>query len=86
MPGPAMSVVCERMDIRTSAETKAMNTRTAATAGMSVGAFLLIRVSNRRPFVSVHSLHRVWLVIHVWTTTYVWATTVGGIGSIWRLP
>jgi len=42
-----MSAVCERIDLRTSAETKALIARAAATAGMSVSAFLLSAAQER---------------------------------------
>ncbi|EGV27563.1 protein of unknown function DUF1778 [Thiorhodococcus drewsii AZ1] len=42
-----MPSVLERIDLRTSAETKALIARAAATAGMSVSAFLLSAAQER---------------------------------------
>lgn len=42
-----MPVALERIDLRTSAETKALIARAAATAGMSVSAFLLAAAQER---------------------------------------
>lgn len=42
-----MSTASERIDVRTTAETKALITRAAATAGVSVSAFLLTAAADR---------------------------------------
>lgn len=42
-----MPTALERIDLRTSGETKALITRAAATAGMSVSAFLLSAAQER---------------------------------------
>ena len=42
-----MPPALERIDLRTSAETKALITRAAATAGMSLSAFLLNAAQER---------------------------------------
>ncbi len=42
-----MSSVSERIDLRTSSETKALIARAAATAGVSVSAFLLSAAQER---------------------------------------
>jgi uncharacterized protein (DUF1778 family) len=47
LPGSPMPPALERIDLRTSAETKALITRAAATAGMSLSAFLLNAAQER---------------------------------------